>query len=204
VAELLALDPTGERARLLLAARSAPVAIGAFFASFAGFALASISPALLAVGGVASVLLALSFVALAMGVSELTFRGVRGATAAVGTFGVAAGLGTAGLAIAVMTGLRLDTVEGWGFALCGVWLVAQNALALRTNGLPRATAWPGIAAGFGFVVGGFAGDPASGVLGLAIAGALTIVGFPAWCIGARKAMQAVGAVRDAVPGAVDA
>jgi hypothetical protein len=189
--ELLTLDPTGERARMLLAARAAPVAAGAFVASLVGYALlVPLAPAYGALADVAGLLLALASVGLAMGFAELTWKQAPTATTLASVLGVIAGLAAAALDVAQLAGQR-GVVPGSGlaFAALGAWLAASNALAFTSRTFPRWAALLGLLAGAGFAVGGlFAGLQGPGQAALVVAGALTVAGFPAWCWAARAAL----------------
>lgn len=78
---------------MLLAARSAPVAAGAFAASLLAYAvLLPLAPAYGALADAASLVLALAPLALAAGAAELTFERAPRATSAVATFGSLAAL----------------------------------------------------------------------------------------------------------------
>jgi hypothetical protein len=193
--ELLAFDPTGERARLLLAARSAPVAAAAFVASLLAYALLPAGSPLVALADVASLVLALALVGMAVGFPELTWPRAPGLTSAIATFGVVAGLAAAGLAVALATGgpAALVAWQGAAFAGLGAWLAAQSLLALAQRALPSWACVAGALAGLGFVVGSLAPNPDQGGPLLALAGALAL-GLPAWAWAARRALfEAAGA-----------
>lgn len=190
--DLLALDPTGERARLLLAVRAAPVALGAFGLSILAFV--ALGPgtmaAFAALGDAVSILLALSLAAMLMGTSELTYPAAPRATTAVATAGVVAALAAAALSAASLGGgggTLLPAVI-LAYAAIGACLVAWNALALATRALGRGVAAMGMLGGTAFVLGALSGEPPDPLAMLA--GVLAIAGFPAWAWGARRAMLA--------------
>lgn len=190
--DLLTLDPTGERARLLLAARAVPVALGAFILSIAVFVV--LGPAAMAqyavLGDAVSLLLALALVALAMGTAELTFAAAPRATTALATAGVVAALAAAALSVGSMGAPRdaLLPALTLAYAAVGAWLVLWNALALRTGGLGRGLAGLGMLGGAAFILGAAGGEPPDPVA--VLSGVLAIVGFPAWAWGTRRAMLA--------------
>ena len=185
MADLLVLDPTGERARLLLAARSAPVAAAGFLGSLVGYALLGGVPVLGPLADMSAILLALAAAGLAAGTAELTWRSQPRATTAVAILGVMAGLAAAALTVAAMVGGRaFQGAQGAGFAAPGIWLVAWDLLALRQKALPAWCAVAGVMGGTGFIVGGIVGD-APGML--ALVGVLA-VGFLPWAWGVRRAL----------------
>lgn len=190
--DLLTLDPTGERARLLLAVRAVPVALGAFALSVLVFVV--LGPAAVAqyavLGDAISLLLALVMVALAMGTAELTYVPAPRATTAMSTAGVVAGLAAAALSVGSMGAPRDALLPALTLAYAGVgaWLVAWNALAAAKRSLGRGWAVLGVLGGAGFLLGAAGGEPPDPVAMLS--GVLAIAGFPAWAWGARRAMLA--------------
>ncbi|HEV8360982.1 MAG TPA: hypothetical protein VGR28_11060 [Candidatus Thermoplasmatota archaeon] len=190
--DLLTLDPTGARARLLLAARAAPVGVGALVASLLGYVvLLPLAPAYGGLGDAAAMVLALALLALAAGSAELTFEAAPRLTSALATLGACAALAAAALSAASIAGAGRVAIQGTGiaFSAAGLWLIAWNGLAWARGALPRATAGLGLLAGVGFVAGAAAGDPSgSGMVAAAMAGALAVVGFPPWALGLRRAL----------------
>jgi hypothetical protein len=199
-ADLVKLDPTGARARMLLAARCAPVAAAAFVASLLAFAVVlPLAPAYGALSDAASLVLALALAPLAAGLGELTRSGARWPGDALATLGVVAALAAAALSLAMMAGARaVAPGAGLAFAAIGAWLVAANALSLGVRALPRRTAAFGLLAGAGFVVGALFAEPQGpGQAALAVAGALAVVGFPAWALGMRRVLRAAAVAAEA-------
>lgn len=155
----------------------------------------------------ASMALALSLAAMAAGVAELTWERAKALTTALATFGVLAALGAAALGAALLGGAgpALVPAVGVAFAAMGAWLLGWDALALATGALPRWAAVAGMLAGAGFLVGGLFPDGDGFGPVAAVAGALTLAGFPAWTWGARgAALRTAHAVVRARPPMVNA